>query len=180
MLVNSDGWTLVGIFKLIFSQDFEAEAWSRFWSWNLINLWHDSKAITCKSNQSLQCMQYYCNSIATTWCNTSSWSAANGMVALDISVVAARLATVSVPGHNSWGWRCSPRAVQCWTPCSAYHHCGEGSKTSTLPSTRCFLSRPSPPSSSAAPVLPSPLASIRECSQAPPTLLPLPWLGESL
>ena len=86
------------------------------------------------------------------------------------------LATIT----NSWGWRCSPRAVQCWTPCSAYHHCGEGSKTSTLPSTRCFLSRPSPPSSSAAPVLPSPLASIRECSQAPPPLLPLPWLGESL
>ena len=38
------------ILKLKFAQDFEAEIWSRFWGWclvdTLVNLWHDLKSIT--------------------------------------------------------------------------------------------------------------------------------------
>ena len=37
-------WCLVKILLLILGWDFEADAWSRFWSWNLIKyLWYDRK-----------------------------------------------------------------------------------------------------------------------------------------
>ena len=56
MVSSNDGWSLVQILKLIFGpvlikivtlkfcRDFEADVWSRFWSWTLINLCYDFRS----------------------------------------------------------------------------------------------------------------------------------------
>ena len=53
--------------KLNFGQDFECKGWSKFWSWILINLWYDIKAVNLVRTQNPCDRCAFCN-VCILWC----------------------------------------------------------------------------------------------------------------